>query len=277
MFRALVVALVLSSFVTPASAQAPPAPGTAPAQTTPSAKPAKKPATKAKTTTRPAAPTDTGPCQIGVISAIGDQFSIQKVGIMVFGNELADASVAAWGLDDVVVARVRAAAAGSAVRKITFARDAFAVYDNPPAKLFRNRRDDLTEVVRQIKANANCERYFVFTKLTTKLDGTNQTLHGLGVLNQGAGAFTRVSLFASYQLTVLNGQTFEIYKSPHANLGAILTGAFTRNDAPNNELDRAAFPASAAEAAASPTLRERTRAYLAATLDKTLPAYFKQE
>ena len=221
-------------------------------------------------------PADGGPCQIGVISAIGDQFTVQKVGIMVFGNELSEASVDTWGLDDLVVARVRAAA-GSSVRKINFAKDAFAVYDNPPAKLFRNRRDDLTALVRQIAANASCERYFVFTKVTTTLDNTNQTFRGIGVLNQGAGVFTRVSLFASYQLTVFDGQTFDIYKNPNANFGALLAGAFSRKDAPINELDRAAFPVSADQVATNATLRERTRTYLAATLDKMLPGYFRQE
>ena len=50
-----------------------------------------------------------------------------------------------------------------------------------------------------------------------------------------------------------------------------------REKEPLSEVDNASFPASAAEAAANPILRDRMRTYLASLLDKSLPAYFKQE
>src|SRR5207302_4166001 len=81
---------------------------------------AKKSAPKAKTSAKPAA--DSGPCQIGVIPVIGGTFVVQKVGLMVFGIELTEVSTSGWGLDDLVVARIRAAAPGATVRKITAPR-----------------------------------------------------------------------------------------------------------------------------------------------------------
>jgi hypothetical protein len=75
--------------------------------------------------------------------------------------------------------------------------------------LFRNSQDDLTALVRQITAHAFCERYFVFTKVDGQLDGTKQTLRGIGVLNQGSGLASRTSLFTAFQVTVFDGKTFE--------------------------------------------------------------------
>lgn len=279
MIRSFAVVAVLSCLAVAASAQTQPAPGTAatPPTGTPVTKSAvKKPAPKAKAPAKPAEPAESGPCGIGVISAIGDKFVVEKVGIMVFGNELAEVPVDAWGLDDLPVARVRAAAPpGMSARKISYAKGAFEPYDNPPS-MFRNARDDLTALVRQITANVACERYFVFTKVTTQLDGTNQTLRGIGVLNRSS-VVSRTSLFTAFQVTVFDGKTFEIYRRPF-NLGAILTRSLTpREREPLIELDNASFPEPAAEATNSALLRERTRALLSVTLDRMLSSYFKQE
>jgi hypothetical protein len=281
MARVFAAVFLLSYLVAHATAQAQPAPGTAAPQITASpVKPAtRKLAPKARIAGKPPGPAENGPCQIGVIPAIGNQFVVQKVGIMVFGNEHTEVPIDAWGLDELGVARVRAAAApGTAVRRIAYSKGAFAAYDEPPAALFRNPRDDLTAVVRRIAANASCERYVVFTRFTGRLEGTNQTLDGVGVLHHGAGLLSRTSLFANIQVTVFDGQTFAIQKSPFANLGSILAGTFSRmTPDPVAELDNASFPEPATEAANSALLRDRTRALLTANLDKTLPAYLKGE
>jgi hypothetical protein len=46
---------------------------------------------------------------------------------------------------------------------------------------------------------------------------------------------------------------------------------------PLTELDNAAFPELATDAAVSATLRDRARALLTANLDKTLPVILKEE
>src|SRR5437870_5053219 len=108
MFRVLVVAFAVSCLAPCGWAQTQPAP--AAAAPTPATKPpSKKPAAK-KTSAKPVGPADNGPCQIGVISDIGDQFVVQNVGLTVFGNERSEIPTKGWGLDDLVIARVRAAA-----------------------------------------------------------------------------------------------------------------------------------------------------------------------
>src|SRR5947208_15750302 len=126
MFRVPPVAFALSLLVQSAWAQTQSAPAaTAPE---PAAKPAvKKSAAKTKTSAKPVGPTASGPCQVGVISEMSDRFIVQTVGFTVFGNERSEVPIDGWGLDDLVIARVRAAAGpGVPVRKIAYTKDAFA-------------------------------------------------------------------------------------------------------------------------------------------------------
>jgi hypothetical protein len=106
MFRFLVVAFAVSCLAPCGWAQTQPAP-TPDAAASATKPPAKKPTAK-KTSARPVGPAESGPCQIGVISDIGDQFVVQNVGFTVFGNERSEVPTRGWGLDDLVIARVRA-------------------------------------------------------------------------------------------------------------------------------------------------------------------------
>jgi hypothetical protein len=271
------IALALSCLVISAWAQSQPAPMTAPPQAGAQAtKPAvTKRAPKTKTTAKPSEPAESGSCQFAVIPALGDQFVVQKVGLTVFGNERTEVPID-WGLNDIVVARVRAAAPGTAVRRLAYAKGAFQPYYNPTTKLFHNSRDDLTAIVRQIAANAGCERYVVVVTFTGTLPGTNQTLDGIGALKHGTSLYSRGFLFTNLSVIIFDGQTFEIQRNPSVNLGSALARAFqpAKQD-PLAELDDASFPDPAA-AANNAALRDRVRALLSKNLDKILPAFFRQ-
>ena len=68
---------------------------------------------------------------------------------------------------------------------------------------------------------------------------------------------------------MFDGQSYEIGKTPF-DLGAALTRGFSGENL-LTKLDNAAFPEPATGAASSATLRDGTRALLAAHLDKILP------
>jgi hypothetical protein len=273
--RSLILVLAWSGAASSARAQSSPEPAAAsPAK--PTVKSAtKKAGARTKASAIPSSPAESGPCQIGVIPAIGEQFVVQKVGLTVFGNVETEIPIPAWGLDDLAVARVRAVAPGLTVRKLSYANGAFDPYYHPPSRLFGDSRNDLTNVVRQIAASAHCERYVAVTKFAGQFGGTNQTLRGIGAVNHGIGAVTSSALFANITATVFDGQTFDIVKRPMPSLGAILSAGFVQD--PLTELDNADFPTTAADAATSAKLRDRTRALVAARLDKILPVYFKPE
>lgn len=266
MFRSFAIIAVLACLATAGWAQSPAAPAT-------TAKPAAKKQAPGKNAARAPASAEAGPCQIGVISAIGDQFSVLHIGLTVLGNEYVKAPIDAWGIDDVVVARVRAAASGTAVRKIAYARGAFGPYYNPEVKLFRNDRDDLTAIVRQIVGNANCERYVVATKVNVALDGTNQTIAGVGVYKNWTSPSGRGVVVAYFRLTVFDGRTFDIQQAPSRNFGDAIASALAGKGDDIRILNDLEFPKTPEQAANNASLRDNTRNLVAAKLDKVLPPY----
>lgn len=262
---------------TAGEAQTPPPASTAAAPATTAAK---KPATKPKTAAKPPAAVDSGPCRIGAVIAAGDVFTVQKVGLTVFGNEFAEVPVK-WGFDDLILDRIKAAAAPMQVRRISYARDAFDSYYHPKPAIFRNAPRELAELVKQIAGNAGCERYVVITRANGRLNGTNQDLVGIGVLNQGVGIFSRSYVFANLGVVVFDGATFEARRNPHLTLEAGLAriAANLTKSEYLHELDKETFkfPESAPDAANNTMLRDSARRFVAERLDKYLPAYFRQQ
>ncbi len=279
MVRVFVAACALLCLTASARAQAQPA--TTAAQSATTVKPAaKKLAPKARISAKPPGAADRGPCQVGVVSVIGDELVVQRVGLTVFNNEYAEVPIEGWGIDDLVVARVRAALPNTTVKKIAYPKGAFAPYDHPAPALFRNARNELTAIVRQITANAGCARYVVVTKLTGQVDGTNQTHRGIGVLNRGigSGALSHTSLFTDVDVSLFDGQNFAAHKMAFDLKGSLtkgLLGEWGRD--PLSKLENDAFPEPATAAAASAILRDHMRALLTAVLDKTLAVSLKQE
>lgn len=279
MFRTFVLAFVVSCFVTSAWAQAqPPAPAATPTPTVTPTKPAaKKTTAKSRAAAKPAVSADSGACDLGVIAAAGSRIVLKKVGLTVFGNESSVVSSDAWGIDDLIVARVRAAAgAGIAVRRIAYAKEAwFELYEKPGKGLLNNPRENLTAVVRQIAANSRCARYVIVTKFAGNLAGTNQSLDGIGVVTHGP--FGRAAVFAHVNVTVFDGQTFAIHDDPFGGFGARMSSAMSRfaKDEFLRAVEDAEFPASPEAAARDAKLRDGARTLVAERLDRILPEYLK--
>jgi hypothetical protein len=278
MTRALLVALALSCLTASICAQASPAaaeqPGTA------AVKPAvKKPAPKANASAKPQIAADSGPCRLGVISAIGDLFSVQKFGVTVFETEGSEIPIEDWGLDDLVLARVRAAnGVDPTVRRIAYPKGAFEPFYNPKSRFLPDPREGVPAIVRSITPNANCERYLVVTTFKGELPGTHLVLNGIGTYNQGLGSLLRHShLFANISVSVIDGRTYETIERPFANFGTRLSEGLRVMEDPLTKLDNSFFPDPPAAASQSATLRERTRALVAARLDQTLPGYLKEQ
>ncbi|EJN14973.1 hypothetical protein PMI42_01446 [Bradyrhizobium sp. YR681] len=275
MVRIAVSLIALLSMLGSAVAQTPPAPTAPPAQAAAPAKPAPKKAAKPKAPAKPAEPATSGPCGIGVIAATQDPFVVEKIGLTVFGNEYAEVPVS-WGLDDVVFARVRAAAGATPVRRIAYAKGTFDAFYHPKPSLFRNEREELSTLIRQIAGNAGCERYVVVTRGEGVLPGTNLPLRGLGMFNRGIGIISYTFLYAYVGVTVFDGQTFEIRKGPALTLEGVvkhMADGFGQ-DPHLHKMDNALFPATATDAANNTILRDNMRDFLTERLDKILPPYF---
>lgn len=279
MVRSFAVAVVLCCLAASALAQAP-APGTAATQAGPSAlKPTvKKQAPTSKTAAKPP-PTDGGRCDLGVIPIVGSPIGLKKVGITIFGNEYSEVPSDAWGVDDLIVARVRAATGTAiAVRRIAYdaKQAAYELYQKPGKGLFNDPRANLTAAVRQIAANSRCVRYIVITRFIGNLPGTNQSLEGVGVLTHGP--LGHAAVFAYFRVTMFDGQTFAIRDDPFGSFGARLSASLSRlaKDEFLRAVEGAEFPASPEAAAKDARLRDAARTLVAERLDRILPEYLKE-
>jgi hypothetical protein len=271
--RGFVAACALSCLAPAASVQAQPAPATtAPQRAKPAAPAARKFAPSAKTAANRAEQGETGRCQIGVIPIAGNLFMIEKFGAFAPNDIHLRAAADGWGLDDLVVSRVRAAAPGAAVRKIAFSKEELAqARDSAP--IFRSANSNLEDFARHVSAGTNCDRYVVVHR------HGGQSVFGIGIAKFTASLVNRTYLYALMYIRVYDGQSFELIKEGPVRIDDVpfLTGAFTNPmGGPFRVLDDRLFPASRAEAVANPVLREGVRALLTASLDKTLPAMLRQ-
>jgi hypothetical protein len=272
------VALLLTvALAQPALAQTAPtaAPKPSPAKASPTKPSPAKPAAKKPAPPNTDAAAEHGPC-IGVIPHIGESFVEQVVGLTMFGNDLKEVPIESWGLDDLVVARVRAAAGPRfAVRRIAYPANAFEAYDHPAFLHI----PDLKGIVQTIAGTGGCERYLVVVKSGSQYGATNQPVKGIGIVHQGGiiDRFSHTYLFAMTALLVYDGRTFEVLKNGVAGIADedTLVDRLRRGVAhdtpiqgPSRELEDFAWPP-APDAVTG--LRDPTRALLAASLDVALP------
>ena len=62
---------------------------------------------------------------IGIISAVGSKFAVQKIGVTVFGNEYNVVPVATWGIDDLIASTLTLLLGGKSRREaVTYAEGA---------------------------------------------------------------------------------------------------------------------------------------------------------
>ena len=279
MLRRFATAIVLVSCLTAAGWAQTPLTTDAPPATTPAKPVAKKAAPKAKAAAKQPVATEAGPCRLGVISAVGDRFAVQKFGLTIFETEESEIAVDGWGLDELVVARVRAATNNDpTVRRIAFPKGAFQTFYNPTSRFLPDPREGLPAIVRNITPTAKCDRYLVVTRYKGQVPGTNLMLDGIGAYNRGLGSLMRHShLFANIAVSMLDGITYERINRPFAGVGARLAASMRLTEDPLTRLDNSLFPESTSAVAGNVTLRERTRTLIAANLDQMLPDYLKNE
>jgi hypothetical protein len=276
MFRSFAAATILVSCLTAAGWAQSPATSSTPAAATPAKPVTKKAAPKAKAAAKqPVA--ETGPCRLGVISALGDRFSVQKFGLTIFENEENDAPMNGWGLDDLPFARVRAATgADPSVRRIAYPAGAFEPYYNPKSRFLPDPSEGLPAIVRGITANANCERYLI-TKYNGVVPGTKMEIKGIGAYSQGIGSFARhYHLFANVAVSIYDGATYEKINRSLAAFGASFAAGLGLTEDPLTKLDESVFPNPPESASGSTALKERTRALVSARLDRIIPVYLQQ-
>ncbi|WP_439365149.1 hypothetical protein ACNJYD_01635 [Bradyrhizobium sp. DASA03005] len=273
MFRICLTALSLFGLVSVAAAQP------APPSVAPTTRPAKGATPKGTPNPKQAGAADAGPCEIGLLAAAANRFGVQQVGFTMFGNEYTPVPVDSWGLDDLILSRLRAAAAGKSVRRIAYSPAAFAHAVESGSPMLR-RNPERQEFVQQSAATTKCQRYVLVERYQNRFSNTNQSVEGFGIVKWGNPIKRRTFLYALTYITVYDGQSFEAIKKGPASLDdePMMSRLIGINpiSGPNKEMDEAAFPSAPAEVAANAKLRDGVRALLTTSLDRTLPGLLQQ-
>ena len=196
--------------------------------------------------------------RIGVISAIGDAFTVQKIGLTVFGNERNQFAIEPWKIDEYMVGRVRAALGGRFdVRAVNVPKAAILESGGSASKI--------AEAIRQASPQG-LDAYVVVTKWASAYGTTNQSIGGLGIVD-GSGGFvgTSITVFTLYAVTVIDGHQF-------TSLGAAVPpspGFLVTVHGPSRSVDKDWLPA-ALDANANPKLKGAVMELLAQSLPATL-------
>jgi hypothetical protein len=147
--------------------------------------------------------------QVGIISAFGDKFHLQKVGVTVFGNESNEFSAAAWGIDDLVVTKVRTALGQRFdIRPVTYQRSAF--YEpNSGGIGAATRAAGIAADTRAAGATGGVDAYVVITRGFSKVGATNQFVNGLGIIEASSPIYaSSYFIYALYGVSIVDARTF---------------------------------------------------------------------
>ena len=207
---------------------------------------------------------------VGVISAVGHKFAVQKIGITVFGNELNEVPIDVWGIDDAVANKVGALLGGRfAVKKINYPKGIFTPYETPTA--FTEPDAVLQGIVRNVAGSQKFDLYIVVTRAGVPFGSSNQAVSGLGIVEVGGLInVDNVHLYAITTVHVYDGRTFERlhWRRTDFQIGASLLGKVING--PHRTLDRSWWPHNA-QVAQNEKLKSATRALVEQSLATTIP------
>ena len=188
--------------------------------------------------------------RIGIVSAIGDKFYVQKMGMTVFGNDLNEFPASGWGIDDLMVGKVRAALG----RRFDIRPVA---YQRPP--FYESNREGIGARVRAAVSPAAVDAYVVITRGGSPIGSSNQSVVGLGILEISGGVLfaKRHYVHAHYAVYVIDANTF----SSMGVTRALMPGESQINPlrttvlrGPHREVDQSWWPPSL-DAASNPRLK----------------------
>jgi hypothetical protein len=218
-------------------------------------------------------PAEGGSCQIGVIPIAGTLFHVDKIGPIKLADTYERASVDRWALDELVVARVRAAAPGMSVRRIQYTREELR---NEPRQrstsLFRSTADAVKEFAQYLAPRIHCDRYVVIHR-----HGGSQREFGIGISKHYLA--DHANLFAMMYIRVYDGRSFQLTNEAPALMeeDTYLNRFKYHLGGPSRRIDLAMFPEKPADAVTNPVLRDGVREMLTISLDRTLPGMLRPQ
>jgi hypothetical protein len=149
---------------------------------------------------------------VGVVSAIGDQFTFAKAGLTGFDNSPRSVPIASWGLDDMIVREVSSALSGRfQVQPVTYPRASFAVVQESPITAVNLvRGDPFKKLVETEVSPQGLDAYIVITRAKVNFGGGNRKVEGTGLITYSTVFESYSQIYALYEIRVVDGKTFDV-------------------------------------------------------------------
>lgn len=219
----------------------------------------------ARAATPKSPPADDRRC-VGIISNLGETFTIKKVGLIVFQNEEHKFPIESWRIDDLVTAKIGAALGNQAIaRRIALPKGTLASLDTPA--WFRDYEADLVAALRPLMAGTRCSRYVAVTSISSTYATTNQLIGGAGIVTATA-SLGRAWLHAFAMLRLYEGGTFVLLKRKPLSDGrsTFMSGI----PGPYREIEQSLW-AESTDVPRNAGLRDATRGLVDHSMNQTLP------
>jgi hypothetical protein len=198
---------------------------------------------------------------VGVISAFSDTFHVQKIGLMVFGNELKEFPIGSWGVDDLVTGKVRSLLGKRYdVRPVTYKKAGIAAA--------RESWGRFGEELRPHISTRGLDAYIVIRSAGSQYMNTNQGLSGFGIVEH---AGLHYFLFALYHIRLVDGRDLSLLDSASVYLPGYAPPFSGPIRGPHQKVDQSWWPTTLA-AASNP----RLKAGVIDLIDKSLPDALKR-
>jgi hypothetical protein len=205
---------------------------------------------------------------VGIVSAIGDDFTLTRAGLTGLDDTERHASIEAWGLDDLIVARVGARLGQRfQITPVSYARASFAARQQPSAFTplnLKNRHDaGIGDLIRTEVSPQGLDVYVVITKAESAYGSRGRKVAGIGTIQHLAVFGSSTMLHALYTVTLVDGHSMKVIgkrsASPPDN------AELFRLSGPSREID-----AGLISAAANPGGSEALKAAVIDLIDHSL-------
>jgi hypothetical protein len=149
---------------------------------------------------------------VGIIAAVGDQFTFAKTGLTGFDKSGRYVPIGAWGLDDLIVQQATDMLKNRfQVKAVSYPRAAFAASKESPLKPVELiRGDPFKKLVQTEVTPQGLDAYIVITKARVDLGAGGRKVEGIGLVTYSTMMESYSAIHALYEIRVVDGKTFDI-------------------------------------------------------------------
>jgi hypothetical protein len=204
---------------------------------------------------------------IGIISAIGDEFTLTKAGLTGLKNNAQSFSIESWGIDDLIVSRATSLLSRRfEASPVIYRRATFAALEGDSAVAAVNllRDDPIKKVIPAEVSPLGLDAYVIITKAKSKYGSTGRTVAGFGIIDHRAVFGSYAQIHALYVVRVIDGHGYKLIDKKSAS--PLNNAEMFRLAGPSRLVDDSFLPT-----ANDPPGNEPLKAAITDLIDRSLP------